>query len=157
MGVGSLEGVLFPGIDVRLERVSVSAEVLCVAAAACGPPPRCPSCRGRARRVHSAYERGLAERPLGGQQLIVRLRVRRFFCDRPSCRRRTFVEQVDGRTPRVLGVDGFAFRRGRRCGTLPSLRRHRGDHLAAGGDASARVIGSGDASGSPASIRPSEQ
>ncbi|MFI9255851.1 transposase family protein [Streptomyces sp. NPDC053069] len=79
-GAGSLEGVLFYGIDVRLERVSVSAEVLCVEAAACGPPPRCPGCRARARRVHSAYERSLGERPLGGRQLVVRLRVRRFFC-----------------------------------------------------------------------------
>lgn len=38
MGVGSLKDVPVPGSDVRLERVSVSAEVLRVEAAACGPP-----------------------------------------------------------------------------------------------------------------------
>ncbi|MFF8848161.1 transposase family protein [Streptomyces sp. NPDC015127] len=47
--------------------------------------PRCPGCRALARRVHSSYERGLAERPLTGKKLQVRLRVRRFFCDRGSC------------------------------------------------------------------------
>ncbi|MEU9457193.1 transposase family protein [Streptomyces sp. NPDC048277] len=65
-------------------------------AAACGPPPRCPSCRARAIRVHSAYEQSPGEHPLGVTQLVIRLRGLRFFCDRPSCRRGTFAEQVDG-------------------------------------------------------------
>ncbi|MEU6278264.1 ISL3 family transposase [Streptomyces populi] len=122
--------------------------------------------------MHSTYRRKLTERPLGGQKSVVRLRVRRFFCDRKSCARRTFVEQVErlterrrsslglrqwlsmvavelggrpgerlcrklnlaaGRTrllglleeppaperaPRALGGDEFAFRRGRRYGTI---------------------------------------
>lgn len=173
MGVGSLEDVLFPEIDVRLERVDFTAETVIVVAVACGPVPRCPGCRARARRVHSSYERSLAERPLTGRELRVRLRVRRFFCDRSSCRKKTFVEQVSGlseryrrsslglkrwlhavavelggrpgerlcrklslaagrsqllkllapppvaeRAPRVLGVDEFAFRKGRTYGTL---------------------------------------
>ncbi|MEV1053353.1 transposase family protein [Streptomyces sp. NPDC049887] len=67
---------------------------------ACDRPPRCPGCRARAGRVHSTYERRLAERPLTGRKLQIRLRVRRFFCDRASCRRKTFVEQVDGLSER---------------------------------------------------------
>lgn len=173
MKVWSLEDVLFPKIDVRLEQVVFAAEVLVVSAAACGPAPRCPGCRARARRVHSSYERGLAERPLAGRKLHVRLRVRRFFCDRDSCPRTTFVEQVGGlseryrrsslgakrwlravavelggragerlcqqlllaagrsklielleapqapeHSPRVLGVDEFAFRKGCTYGTV---------------------------------------
>lgn len=96
VGVCSLDDVLLPNVDVRLEAVEFTAEVLEVVAAACGPPPRCPGCRARARRVHSCYERCLAERPLPGKKLLVRLRVRRFFCDRATCQRRTFVEQVSG-------------------------------------------------------------
>lgn len=100
MGVCSLDELLFPGMDVRLDEVAFTADVLVVSAVACGRPPRCPGCRARARRVHSTYERGLAERPLTGRRLQIRLRVRRFFCDRASCRRKTFVEQVDGLSER---------------------------------------------------------
>ncbi|WP_258573837.1 transposase family protein [Streptomyces sp. KM273126] len=69
-------------------------------AAACGRPPCCPDCGDRGRRVHSTYWRMLAELPLAGQKLSVRLRVRRFFCERERCERRTFVEQIAGLSER---------------------------------------------------------
>lgn len=94
MGVESLADVLFSGVDVRLTRVTEVAEGLVVGAVACGPPPRCPGCNARASRVHSSCERGLAGLPVDGRSLTVRLQVRRFFCDRDRCSRRTFVEQV---------------------------------------------------------------
>ncbi|MGW4079106.1 hypothetical protein ACWELB_37505 [Streptomyces asiaticus] len=55
---------------------------------------------GIASRVHSSYQRTLDERPLGSRRVVVQLRVRRYFCDRGSCSRRTFVEQVGGLTER---------------------------------------------------------
>ncbi|WP_254396457.1 ISL3 family transposase [Streptomyces sp. AC512_CC834] len=70
--------------------------------AACGPPSRCPSCGGPGRRRHSTYWRTLAERPLAGKKLWIRLRVRRLFCDRARCRRTTFVEQVPGLSERYV-------------------------------------------------------
>ncbi|MFI0765657.1 ISL3 family transposase [Streptomyces sp. NPDC021218] len=63
-------------------------------------PGRCPDYRKPARRVHSSYQRTLDERPLGSRRVVVRLRVRRYFCDRSSCSRMTFVEQVGGLTER---------------------------------------------------------
>lgn len=39
----------------------------------------CPSCGGRSRRVHSRYDRGLADVSVAGQPVVLRLRVRRFF------------------------------------------------------------------------------
>ena len=100
MASKSVEAVLFPGIDVQVERVSDSSDVLVVEAVAIGRPGRCPDCLKRARRPHSTYQRALDERPLGCRRVVVRLRVRRYFCDRESCSRRTFAEQVPGLSER---------------------------------------------------------
>ncbi|MGW7031463.1 ISL3 family transposase [Streptomyces xanthophaeus] len=55
----------------------------------------CPSCGMSASRVHSTYTRRLADRPLGGRRVLLRLRIRRFFCDHGLCSRRTVAEQVN--------------------------------------------------------------
>ncbi|WP_398924325.1 transposase family protein [Streptomyces sp. Ag109_O5-1] len=85
----TFEAVLFPGIDVRVESVSVSSDVLVVEAVSIASPGRCPACRKQAGRIHSTYQRALNERPLGPRRVIVRLRVRGYFCDRKNCSRKT--------------------------------------------------------------------
>ena len=61
---------------------------------------RCPSCEHRASRVHSRvhsrYERTLADLPWGEHAIVLRLRVRRLFCDNPRCERRIFTERLPG-------------------------------------------------------------
>lgn len=59
---------------------------------------RCPDCPALSLRVHSRYLRRLAELPVGGRGIVVKLTVRRFFCDTADCPRRTFAEQVEGLT-----------------------------------------------------------
>src|SRR3954470_14250071 len=50
----------------------------------------------RSKRVHSRYERTLADLPWGEYAVTVRLKVRRLFCDAPCCERRLFAERLPG-------------------------------------------------------------
>ncbi|MGW2398213.1 transposase family protein, partial [Kitasatospora sp. NPDC001664] len=41
----------------------------------------CPGCGAWSERVHSGYERRIGDTAVCGQELVLHLRVRRFFCD----------------------------------------------------------------------------
>lgn len=58
----------------------------------------CPGCGTRSERVHSRYERSVSDPAVGGQEMVIRLRMRRFFCDNRDCARATFAEQAPGVT-----------------------------------------------------------
>jgi len=81
------------------------------------------------RRVHSRYRRKLADTATGGQELLIDLQARRFFCGNEACAKATFAEQVPGLTTRY----------GRRtCGLQAVLQAVA---LALGGRAGARLAG----------------
>ncbi|WP_409467318.1 transposase family protein [Streptomyces sp. HC307] len=48
------------------------------------------------RRAHGSYRRTLADAAAGGRPVTIRLTVRRFRCQEPSCVRRTIAEPVEG-------------------------------------------------------------
>jgi transposase len=79
--------------------VQSGAEVV-VTAAVRGDRGACPACSKSSSRVHSRYGRTLTDAPVAGLPVRISLTVRRFFCSNPDCRRKTFVEQVDGLTRR---------------------------------------------------------
>ncbi len=47
---------------------------------------RCPLCGRRSKRVHSRYQRTLADLPWGEHAVTVLLKVRRLFCDNTRCK-----------------------------------------------------------------------
>jgi transposase len=54
----------------------------------------CPVCRFPTRRIHSYYERTLADLPWAHLRVVLQLRVRKFFCANGRCTRRIFTERL---------------------------------------------------------------
>ena len=88
--------------------------------------PRCPVCDGSAVSYHSQYDRVLRDLPWQGQQVYLRLRMRRFRCLDLTCPRKVFAE----RTPAVPGpraretsrLSGVIRKVGYAMGGLPGSR-----------------------------------
>ncbi len=55
---------------------------------------RCPLYGRRSKRVHSRYERTLADLPWGEYAVTIRLSIRRLFCENARCERRLFAEHL---------------------------------------------------------------
>jgi transposase len=56
----------------------------------------CPVCGESADRVHSRATRTLADLPWAGVTVRLQVRIRKFFCENPTCPRRIFSERLDG-------------------------------------------------------------
>jgi transposase IS204/IS1001/IS1096/IS1165 family protein len=67
-----------------------------VLARTCASEAACPGCGVVSRRVHSHYQRRLADTASGGQEVLIHLEARRFFCGNDACLKATFAEQVPG-------------------------------------------------------------
>ena len=112
-----------------VEAAELAGGRLCIWARARAEAAACPGCGQCSARVHSAYQRRLADAPVGGHRVVIRLTVRRFFCGSRDCPAVTFAEQIGGLTSR----------RARR--TVPLARALAAIALALAGRAGARLAG----------------
>lgn len=82
--------------QLSVERLALEDGVVTVRAHTSARSARCPICGRSSKRVHGRYERTLADLPWGGVPVRLRVRVRKYFCDEPSCERKIFVERLKG-------------------------------------------------------------
>ena len=111
----------------RLVRTDFDGVTLTLAIATTIPNASCPACGHESWRVHSRYTRWLAEEPVFGRRVRLRMTVRRFLCPSSGCPRRFFVEPLDG----------FAARHARTTTRLAQTHLAIGSAL--GGEAGARL------------------
>ena len=85
-----------------VDQVTLDGETVRLQLTARARSARCPVCSRRSTRVQSTYHRTVADLPIAGRRLLLRLRVRRFRCDARRCPRAIFAE----RFPRLVAVRG---------------------------------------------------
>nr|WP_157136398.1 transposase family protein [Sagittula stellata] len=112
---------LLPG-GLKADRVELVDDRVQIHVRPVGGTAACPRCGEISRRVHSHYQRRLADLPAHGRQVRLVLSARRFRCWSPLCRTRIFAERF---SPAI--AQPYA----RRTGRLQDLVRHLG--LALGG------------------------
>ncbi|MFD0479960.1 ISL3 family transposase [Nonomuraea thailandensis] len=128
--IKELLGVLFPHlVGVCVEQVFRSGTTVRIQARTSTVQATCPACGTLSQRVHSHYERRLSDTAVGGQEVLIHLRVHRFFCRTSTCAKTTFAEQVPGLTVR------YGRRSVRAASALQAIA------LALGGRAGARLAG----------------
>jgi transposase len=100
-GVTGVARVVFAGLaPLVIEEVVDGGQVIEVSACTPGGELACPDCATASGRVHAWFERVVADVPVDGRPVRVRLRLRRLRCVVPGCKRATFREQVAGLTCR---------------------------------------------------------
>jgi transposase len=100
---------LYTPSEIMVERVEYEPDGKYHLFARCGLPyGECPYCGQVSRRVHSRYVRTFTDLSILGRCVTITFESRKFFCENPSCDRKTFAEQP--------GDEIFRYRRRtRRC------------------------------------------
>lgn len=86
---------LWPAPDVvAVERIIANEAALTLVIRCCRDGALCPCCNQPSTRVHSRYQRRLADLPWHGVPVRLQLQTRRFFCQNPACQQRIFTERL---------------------------------------------------------------
>jgi len=77
-----------------LGRVEIGEAQLTVEVISTQSCARCPGCGTLSDAVHCQYQRTVHDVPCGGRRVVLRLKVRKFFCRVPTCPRKVFAERL---------------------------------------------------------------
>jgi transposase len=128
LSVLSLATVLLPGPScLRLTDISATDTRISLELTATRVVVACPACAAESSRVHSLYQRSVADLPWAGVPVTLHLHIRRFVCRNPACPRATFSEPL----PEVVAPSA------RRSVRLATEQRHLG--LQVGGAVASRI------------------
>ena len=86
--------IFLPFSSLEIEQRIATKEGITVFVSLTTKNGNCPDCQSGSSRVHSRYQRTLKDLPASGLSVHVKLHVRRFFCDNPSCLRKTFAQAL---------------------------------------------------------------
>jgi len=87
-------GLLLAPCGLVVEHMQSEAGDLVITARPALRTAACPACGSASARVHSTYQRSLADLPSHGQTVRIRVSTRRFRCVLASCRQRIFTERL---------------------------------------------------------------
>jgi hypothetical protein len=86
---------LLPCIEgIALDSIASTHNSIVLRLSTISPSAACPLCGQLSERVHSRYERTLADLPWNRVAVRLHLRSRKFFCDNPACERIVFTEPL---------------------------------------------------------------
>jgi len=87
-------GLILPA-NLRLKAKSYHYQhgSILIDAFSCQSGSKCPLCSKKSNRVHSRYERSLADLAISGSIVKLKLLFRRYFCDNTACPRIIFTER----------------------------------------------------------------
>jgi transposase len=80
--------------EVQVEQLIAQADHIVLMLRAVRRTVFCPSCAQPSSRIHSYYERRLADLPWNGVPVRIHLRTRRFFCNTQTCAHHIFTERL---------------------------------------------------------------
>lgn len=89
-----MENLLFDLKELKVESVVRTDGIVIINTATMTSEAPCLNCRQPSSRIHSRYQRTLADLPCSGQEAKLQVQVRRFFCLNQKCPRRLFAEQL---------------------------------------------------------------
>jgi transposase len=85
----------FPA-GITIDSIDPGANKLVIRIACDVPSMPCPECQQPSARIHSCYQRMVADVPCAGRNVILALTLRKFVCGTSTCPRKIFTERLPG-------------------------------------------------------------